>query len=420
MFRNLSLLTKMTLVIDLVLLSFFSLANYLDYRRETEQGIGNAVEKARLLSLGAIHAREYLSDHYERGHIVLSEQRFGLIPVVASGRIGQKAADDMGYRLRQVSNRFRNPDNAPDAYEKEGLSRLQGEAEREEAYDMTTIDGRPVLRYLRPFRAKLSCLQCHGRPENAPDFIHATYPAETDNAYYYQTGELIGAASIIIPMEQVQAGIRRAMRADMLQRIGIFAALVAALSLLTRKVVVRPLRRLAGVIREVIHTGQFHRKLTPGGKDEIGSLIATFDEMVDRLREQSAVLEESEHRFRVLTETARDAIVSFLANGQIILFNRQAEIIFDYRQGDILGVPVDRLIHEDCALLRGGVADYLRDNADTAISGLQRIVARRRDGSPLALEFSLSMAESDGRIFYTAILRPTTRDKVKNGPNPLS
>ncbi|NLC70683.1 MAG: PAS domain S-box protein, partial [Desulfuromonadaceae bacterium] len=117
-------------------------------------------------------------------------------------------------------------------------------------------------------------------------------------------------------------------------------------------------------------------------------------------------------RFRVLTETARDAIVSFLDNGQIILFNRQAEKILGYRQGDILGMPVDRLVHEDCTVLRGGVAAYLRDHADKAIAGLQRIVARKRDGSPVPLEFSLSMAESDGRIFYTAILRPTEMDKV--------
>ncbi|NLC71691.1 MAG: DUF3365 domain-containing protein, partial [Desulfuromonadaceae bacterium] len=337
MFRNLNLLTKMTMVIALVLFSFFSLAVYLDYRRETEQGIFNAVEKARILSLEAIRTREYLSDHYERGNVVLSDQRFGLIPVVASGRIGQRVADDMGYRLRQVSNRFRNPDNAPDPYEKEGLSRLHQDSEREEAYAMTSVEGKPVLRYLRPFRAKMSCLQCHGKPEEAPDFIHANYPAKSDNAYHYKTGELIGAASIIIPMEKVQAGIGRAMRADIAQRIGIFLALMLALRLLTRKVVVNPLRRLAEVIREVIRTGHFQTKLAPGGKDEIGSLIATFDEMVDRLQEQSSVLEASEHRFRVLTETARDAIVSFLDNGQIILFNRQAEKILGYRQGDILG-----------------------------------------------------------------------------------
>jgi len=413
MFRNLSLLTKMTLVITLVLFSFFSLATYLDYRRETEQGVLNAVEKARILSLEAIRAREYLSDHYEKGNVTLSPQRFGLIPVVASGRIVQKVADDMGYRLRQVSNRFRNPDNAPDAYEHEGLERLRGELEREEIFDMTLIDGKAVLRYLHPFRAKLSCLQCHGDPAQAPDFIHAGYPAESDNAYHYQAGELIGAASIIIPMEKVRAGIRDAMRADIAQRVGMFAALVLALSLLTRKVVVRPLRRLVEVIREVIRTGRFQTKLVPGGRDEIGSLIATFDEMVDRLEEQSAVLEESEHRFRVLTETARDAIVSFLANGQIILFNRQAEIIFDYRQGDILGMSVDHLVHEDCTSLRDGVEAYLKDHADKAIAGLQRVIGRRRDGARLPLEFSLSMAESDGQIFYTAILRPTEADKVE-------
>jgi PAS domain S-box-containing protein len=415
MFRNLSLLTKMTLVIALVLFTFFSLGAYLDYRRETEQGILNAVDKARILSLEAIRGREYLSDQYERGQVVLSDRRFGLIPVVASGRIGQQVADDMGYRLRQVSNRFRNPANAPDAFEKEGLTRLQQDGKQDESYAMTSLDGKPVLRYLRPFRAKLSCLQCHGAPDQAPDFIHASYPVTSDNAYHYQVGELIGAASIIIPMDQVQSGVHQALRAGMVQRLGIFAALVLALSLLTRKVVVDPLRRLGEVIREVIRTGRFQTRPVADSRDEIGSLITTFDEMVDRLQEQSTVLEESEHRFRVLTETARDAIVSFLGNGQIILFNRQAEKIFGYRRNEILGMPVDRLVHEDCRVFIGGVEAYLRDNADKAITDLQRVVGRRRDGSPVLLEFSLSMAESDGRIFYTAILRPVEADKAKKG-----
>ncbi|MBN1140549.1 MAG: DUF3365 domain-containing protein [Deltaproteobacteria bacterium] len=417
MFGNCSLLAKMTVVIAVILLFFFSIGAYLNYRRESEQGLSNAVEKARILALEAIRAREYLSDHYERGNVVLSAHRFGLIPVVASGRIGQQVAGDMGYRLSQVSGRFRNPNNAPDDFEKDFLKQLNNVPDQEELYALTSLDGKSVLRYLRPFRAKLSCLQCHGVPDQAPDFIHAAYPLATDQAYHYRIGELIGAASIIIPMEQVRAGILQALRADISQRIGIFAVLVLALSLLTRKVVVTPLRRLTEAIGEIIRTGQFRSQVPDGGKDEIGSLIATFNDMVARLREQTESLEESERRFRILTESARDAIISFLGNGQIILFNRQAERIFDFAKSDLLGMPVDRLVHEDCGVLRSqGVEAFLREHADQALAGLHRIVGRRRDGSPIFLEVSLSMAESDGRIFYLAILRPQSPSPSKAEP----
>jgi PAS domain S-box-containing protein len=405
-FRKLSLLSKMTLVIALVLFSFFALANYLDYRQEREKMMGAAVDKARILALEAIRTREYLSDQYLAGEVELSEKRFGLIPVVASGRIGERVARDLGYSLRQVSERNRNPDNAPDAFEISTLQKFYADGSLQEAYSSTTLDGKPVFRYLRSFAAKKSCLQCHGTPEKAPDFLRSRYPVEKDQAYHYKTGEVIGAASIIIPMDNLKAVFYRNLRRDVLQRSMVFLALVLCLCLLGRRAIILPLQRLAAAMNGIIRTGRFQNKLTTRKKDEIGRLIETFNSMVDHLQEKSEHLEESEKRFRILTETARDAIVSFLSNGQIILFNSRAEQIFGYRKKDVIGFPVDRLIHKENAEIHDqGLDAYLREKADTALSRLHRIVGKRRDGTSVILEVSLSMAESDGHIFYTAILR---------------
>ena len=59
--------------------------------------------------------------------------------------------------------------------------------------------------------------------------------------------------------------------------------------------------------------------------------------MNEALREKSSGLEESERRYRVLTETSRDGIISFLPAGQIILFNRQAESMFACRRTEVIG-----------------------------------------------------------------------------------
>ncbi len=135
-------------------------------------------------------------------------------------------------------------------------------------------------------------------------------------------------------------------------------------------------------------------------------LIDGFNEMIDHLGEKTRHLEESEQRFRLLTETARDVIVSFLPNGQIILFNRQAERVFGYSKREILGVSITRLLHEDCPEPPGeDVESYLTAHAERLASEIQTIFCRRRDGSRLPLELSLSVAESDGHRFYTAILR---------------
>ena len=86
--------------------------------------------------------------------------------------------------------------------------------------------------------------------------------------------------------------------------------------------------------------------------------------MIEHLEEETRHLEESEKRFRLLTETARDGIVSFLTNGQIILFNRQAERIFGYSKTEVLGVTIDSLIHEECpSIHRLGTEAWLKDKA---------------------------------------------------------
>jgi PAS domain S-box-containing protein len=128
--------------------------------------------------------------------------------------------------------------------------------------------------------------------------------------------------------------------------------------------------------------------------------------MIDHLRESTSHLEESERRFRTLTETAHDGIVSFLSNGQIILFNRQAERMFGFSKKEILGMTIDRLVHEDCQSIRAtGVEEYLRTAAEKMAGRVTRVPGRRPDGTLMPLELSLSVAESDGHTFYTAIVR---------------
>lgn len=405
-YRNLGLLTKISVIVTLTLLTFFALATFLNYRQLRDFIVSEAVDKARIVAFEAIRTREYLSVELQQGGVPLSKDRYGLIPVVAANRIAQQVATDIGYHIRQTSLRFRNPANAPDPFETEYLQRFEADPALEEAYAITTLEGEPVFRYLRPFPAAESCLECHGDPAQAPAFIKELFPETSDQAYHYQLGQVIGAASVSIPMDTLDKAVRANLRTDIIYMGGIFFALMTCLGLLVRVAVTRPLARLGDVVREVVRTGRFQEKIPRRGRDEIGTLIDGFNEMIEHLGEKTRHLEESEHRFRTLTETARDGIISFLATGQVILFNRQAERIFGYSKREILGTSVELLIHEECRSLRGGeFAAALQQEAPQLLSRLNTLPGKRRDGSRIELELSLSMAESDGHVFYTAILR---------------
>jgi PAS domain S-box-containing protein len=403
---NRSLLTRIVVVIAIILLLFYILSVFISYRQQRSLILAEAVEKARIIASAAIRTREYLSDELVAGRVRLSQERYSLIPVVASNRIGELVGQDLGYRVRQVSERYRNVRNAPDAFEQRVLQTFYGDSQAREYHAVDRLAGEPVFRYMRAFLADRSCLECHGDPEQAPDFLKEIFPVEADQAYGYQLGEVIGAASVTIPMASLRQQLETSLRFELLTAGGMFLALIVCLGLLTRYSVVRPLERIGLVIGEIVRTGRFEQKLPERGKDEIGRMVMAFNEMIDHMRESTSHLEESERRFRTLTDTAYDGIVSFLANGQIILFNRQAERMFGFSKGEALGMTIDRLIHPDCRSLHAqGIENYLQQEGGRLVGRITRISGRRRDGSPLELDLSLAVAQSDGHDFYTAIVR---------------
>ncbi len=407
MLRDLSLLTKITLVVSAIMAVLFVIFGVYAYRNQSAVVLGDAVDKARIVASEAIRAREYISQALVDGDVQLNRERFGLIPIVASTRIALLAAEDAGFQVRQVSSRYRNPKNAPDPFETKALEALQQQSDAGEYFAVAKFEGARVLRYVKPFIVDQSCLECHGDPEQAPAFIRELYPPETDQAYHYRLGEIIGAASIVIPMSHLEARIYDNMRRALFFVAVAFGALVVCLGLLTRFAITRPLARVGEALREIERSGRFVEHIPHRNQDEIGTLIAGFNAMNEALREKSSGLEESERRYRVLTETSRDGIISFLPAGQIILFNRQAESMFACRRTEVIGESVIRLVHDDCKEVHAqGVESYLEHHGAELVEKVVTVPVRRLDGSSFRVELSLALVAEEGYRFYTATLRP--------------
>jgi len=407
MLRGLNLLPKIVLVVTMVMALCFIILGSYAYRHQSEIVLDSAVEQARIVAFEAIRAREYLSQVLLEGDVELNRQRFGLIPVVASTRIALLAAEDAGFGVRQISSRYRNPANRPDRFEQRALTALQQQSDATEYFAIDEFQGASVLRYVKPFLADESCLECHGEPSQAPDFIRELYPPERDQAYHYQLGEIIGAASVIIPMKQLEAQIHINLGQELLFIGAAFIVLVLCLGLLTRLAITRPLSQLEQAVAEIERTGRFAEPLSFRNHDEIGRLIAGFNEMNETLREKSEGLEESERRYRILTETSRDGMVSFLPEGQIILFNKQAEKMFACSKVEVLGESVMRLVHSDCEQVHNlGIEAYLEQHGKALLEDVITVPVQRLDGSSFRVEMSLALVVEDDYRFYTATLRP--------------
>ena len=115
-----------------------------------------------------------------------------------TGEIGKKAGVD----LRRVSERVRNPANAPDDWERKQLAQFQywldaGLDEHTlEVSEIVTEGKVKYFRWMRPITMGETCITCHGDKIDAKLLTLLVHDYPDDEATGYFEGELAGAYSV--------------------------------------------------------------------------------------------------------------------------------------------------------------------------------------------------------------------------------
>jgi two-component system, cell cycle sensor histidine kinase and response regulator CckA len=137
----------------------------------------------------------------------------------------------------------------------------------------------------------------------------------------------------------------------------------------------------------------------------ITGTVTTVKDATERSR-AAAALRESEDRYRVVTETASDAIVSIDESSTILFANRAAERIFGYPPAELAGQPLAVLMPpEHVEGHRRGITRYVETGVRRiAWEGIE-LEAVHRDGSRIPIEISFGEATHDGKRIFTGIIR---------------
>ncbi len=128
--------------------------------------------------------------------------------ITVCSRIAPAAATELsrdGLVIRRTSLRLRNPDNAPDTWERAGLTRFDevvaGGGRPTEVHEIDAA--RRELRYLRPILLGAGCLLCHGPQEELDPEVRRRlaehYPE--DRATGFSAGDLRGAFSVRVRLD---------------------------------------------------------------------------------------------------------------------------------------------------------------------------------------------------------------------------
>lgn len=398
LFSNRSVNTTLNIISSLLLIALFLALAFNNYRREQALIINGAVDNARSIARQIIVTRDYISK------IVTDEpeHNYNLVPQVVATKIAQQLTSGSRYYVRQVSLRYRNPNNRPDSFETTQLT-LFRDVKAQETWQVANQNGEKALRYMLPMKADQSCLACHGSYDTAPHFVQVRFP-RGHFSYGYKVGEVIGAVSVSVPMNELYRQISSNLKRDLFFDGAVLIIFVIITGLLIRKTILTPVKAVATHISDVARTGNFSTRLDKTINNEIGELINSFNELMSELDRKTLQRIESEDRYRNFIEIAQSPIITFMADGKIVISNQKAERLFGLTKEELLGQSVFDFM-ENGEELRAAVEDYYSAGTSKLIGTTTRQKVRDVCGQIIEVEMVISVSQSDQTQMFSAILR---------------
>lgn len=148
-------------------------------------------------------------------------------------------------------------------------------------------------------------------------------------------------------------------------------------------------------------------------RDTSGAITAllsiTRDITEIKLADES--LRRSKEQVAGVINSAMDAIITIDEEKRVILFNKAAEKMFLVSSDEAIGQPHDRFIPER---FRSDHRLHIRNFSESNVAsrrmghGMLQLLGIRSNGEEFPIETTISKFESDGKKFYTVILRDLT------------
>jgi hypothetical protein len=192
-----------------------------------------------------------------------------------------------------------------------------------------------------------------------------------------------------------------------------FGVALAGTLVFSRRIT-RPLRDLASVAN-TIASGESAEPVPSEGPAEARAMADAFNQMTGTLRHwheeakmRAEELYDSYQRFRAVTDSANDAIISVNSRGEIVFWNPRAQAVFGYEEREALGQSVAFLLPETDLPIYAKEIGHLLAGDSEWVGNMVELSGRRKDGSQVPLELSLSTWKTGQEVFYTGVIRDIT------------
>ena len=156
----------------------------------------------------------------------------------------------------------------------------------------------------------------------------------------------------------------------------------------------------------------FVRYLIYGATITVALLLYVFSHIITASKK---TIEENEHRFRSVIETAHDGIVITDSCGIIKSANPSLESIFGYKHGELEGTSINKLLAEHFHAKHNTLLNNYKNNAKTHTVSIDRPTqARKKDGSLIPVEITVNPLQLEEGLYFSGVIRDiSTQIKAK-------
>jgi HAMP domain-containing protein len=175
------------------------------------------------------------------------------------------AASASPAKFRITAKTVLNPNNAPNAFEREAIEHIDADFDNEadnKLREYAKVEGGTFL-YARAMVAGSSCLRCHGSREAAPGFLKTNVQFNGGGGFGYQDGKLAGIISVSVPLPKSTEALADSLTSTGWTALG--TILLAGLMILAFVVrnVIAPINRLRSVTDELASARLGHSFVVP-------------------------------------------------------------------------------------------------------------------------------------------------------------
>jgi protein-histidine pros-kinase len=276
------LLTKLNLVLILFSGASGIVIGHVAYGFLMDNARDQVLQQAELMMASASVTRDYTSVDLKPLLMKNPDHRTHFLPetvpaFAANSIFSRMRKDYANYSYREATLNPTNPADKADTWETDVIRWFNDHRDSSRAVgERDTPMGRQL--YLaKPMVVQQSCLECHSIPKAAPAAMIKKYGSA--NGFGWQTGQVITAQIVTVPMSVPIEVANKAFRSLILFLIGTFVISIAAFDVVFYMMVIRPLRRVC-VDAGTISRGQTDiPELDVRGNDEIAEVMESFNRM---------------------------------------------------------------------------------------------------------------------------------------------